>query len=162
MEYAENKCLVGLWLSPSLRNQYKSFDELNQQTKQFQALNFEILDSDLYEYLWGLKRTVRSKPIDTKVKATIEKYLQNQNIVHLFTLMNDHPDWRMECLRDQGSGGSFLLIDTDPSELPLVINLRGSRQGSREDSVDRTEHLDQRDVLRFIDRKTTWLEVRGP
>lgn len=167
LNLTQNKELVSVWLSPSLRTMYRCQDENRLQHSQFSALGIPSIDADLYDYLAGhlAGHLAAAGPQPTQCELPeqltrdLTAYLHNRDVVGLRKLQRQWSDFRLTRLIDRDSRQAFLLISRRAGpQLPAVVNLAQPVGPELTAVVGRG--LSREQVWRFIDSRATWLQLR--
>jgi hypothetical protein len=168
---AWNKELALVWLSPSIRSLYRQQVENRILNAQFQAVGIPTVEGDLYEQLarcnlrsgeWRVTGP-ESRPVaangtlDAQLRKDVDRYIARQDIVLLHQLRTAHPRVRFARVMDVRSQQAFLLMITDTCRLPIIANL--SPKDRNKPSITTATTLTAAEVRRFIDARTTWLEL---
>ena len=159
VQVSQNKEVVSLWLSPSLRNKYREQADNHGLTAQFDACGISTINEKLTSYLsqfvsegdacWGDR-------MSAKMTADVLHYATTFDIVRLHQLKQSNPDWTLQRLVDPTTGQAFLLLNRDKQHFPAVINLTGAI-GKRTVQIDT---FDLQEVRRYVRSRSLWLTPR--
>lgn len=176
LSQANNKEFAIVWLSPTVRNQYRPHEESLLVTAQFDALEIPAIHADLYKYLKSLEEKAKSaggskhlkddseerkddsevqNSIPEPLKRLLDEYVVTNDIMILRQLLTHHLVERLERVVDTGSRQGYLLIYTAGKSLPLVVNVL-PRHPREPDVVVAGDDL-QKSVRHYIDSRSMWL-----
>ena len=121
-----NKQMITLWLSPSLRQSYRDSALLRLMEAQFDAVGIPTVEHELYDYLVSLDADTSGAELSREFVATVAKFLENGDIMHLYRLTQQWPQLRCVRLIDISTDQAFLLVQPAAGGLPAVFNLDGA------------------------------------
>lgn len=124
--HSENKRMVSLWLSPSMRRKFRESTDSSLFQAQFDAVGIPTREAELSRYLCDLAAQPATEPCEEELQQTVWAYLENTDIIRLWKLRQDWPSWQLIRILDPASGQAFLLASRHESELPTVFNLTGA------------------------------------
>ncbi len=159
LRHAENKEIVSLWLSPSLRSKFRQQVDDRAMAAQFDACGISTLEGDLVELLASAAPHAKVHTLPRSFKDSIAKYIQQRDIVQLYRVKVEWPDWQMNRLIDSRTGQLFLLVAPTHEHLPAVANLAPATEESSSTLCNR---FDREHVESYIDSRATWMEFRKP
>jgi hypothetical protein len=135
LNQTSNKQMVTLWLSPSLRTDYRdpTFQALEE--SKFRAVGISTVHDELYEHLSSLGAAVSNIEVHPDAVGSVDSFCRNGDIMHLYRLVQQWPDYRFTRLLDLGTGQSFLLVQPTVECLPWVFNLDATH-GSQRQTLD--------------------------
>lgn len=159
-QVSENKEIVSLWLSPSLRTRFREQSENHALAAQFEACGIPTLDASLANYLQWRSDTVglATEPMPVELKSELEHYAAYFDIVTLFGVVEKFADWRFQRINDVGCGQSFLVVFSPEDQVVAVLNLTGALNHRQLE----WSSFDRSTVQKFIRSRALWLEVRHP
>ncbi len=154
LDYALNKEFAIIWLSPMIRAHYRQQTENSIHTNQFQALEIETLEADLFNIMSGVKKQALTLP--KGYKAQMSAYIKTHDIIVLDNILHQWPHLTYQRVIDLNSKQSFLLISQKADTLIAVINLfpRELNTGL----LMNPDHMDQNKISNYIDGRIPWLE----
>ena len=161
-QVSQNKEIVSLWLSPSLRTKYRQQEENSSLIAQMRACEIDVVLGNLTDELQkrdGLAtnfvRIGYSNSFPSEMKRQLNKYVDSFDIIELLTTKQQFPNWKMKCVLDSVSGQTFLPIFNSKGQLSAVANLTGF---IGTETIVAGSH--RREVIRqYIDSRKLWLEV---
>jgi hypothetical protein len=154
----ENKEMVGLWLSPSLRGKYRQQSEERLLTAQFETVGIPTVHANLFAFLSQQRIASPGTTIPDELRASVLAYLKNYDVVRLRLVRTRWSRYPVIRVIDHNSDQSFLCIAADDQSLPLVVNLTGWVGNEHRTVV--SHGLDREALRHFMDSGATWLEVR--
>lgn len=123
LNHSENKRMISLWLSPTVRFRLRVSDAFRLSAAQMEAIGVSTIEDDLAGHLATLGPPAK-EPIALDAVEALRRFRDNSDIVHVFNLQRQHPDYRLTRLVDTASDQVFLLIQTEPGTLPTAVNTR--------------------------------------
>lgn len=162
IQVAQNKEVISLWLSPALRTKYRQQNENSTLIAQMNACEIEVIFGSLSDRLYtkdrlSRKSATRGYPPEfpSVLKNRLNTYVKNFDIIRLMTTTQQFPEWKFECVLDDASGQTFLIIINPQQQLVAVANLTGFI-GTETFIVDAAN----RELVRqYINSRKLWLEV---
>ncbi len=106
--HSQNKRMLSLWLSPSMRQRFRESSELSLLQAQFDAVGIPTIEADPGDYLRDLQLPPAAEACDEALRQAVLAYLENQDIVRLWALRQGWSSWHLVRLRDPASGQAFL------------------------------------------------------
>ncbi len=158
MEHGVGKEFVSLWLSPSLRSQYRQQTENELLDAQMTALGIPTLEIGLFEVLASLDGVWLDESDQSELQQVLFEYLRNRDIVRLQSVRSKWPQCTLQRVLDPASRQAFLLVCIEPGCLPLVVNLSEPRD-STPTAYD-CGGLSRTDVKAYIESRATWFQWR--
>jgi hypothetical protein len=155
LNHTENKEIVSLWLSPSLRKKYQQQNDNLRMDAQFDVAGIPTILCDLWQELAARSRSADPQGVPDALRNELLMYLDNQDVVRLTSISETWAEYEFTRLVDQGSGQSFLLVSRDPQWLTLVANTSGSVGPPRTIVCD---NCNREQVRRFVKSRATFLE----
>ena len=164
IQVSQNKEVVSLWLSPSLRNKFRQQTADNALSAQMSVCGIPSVETRLVNYIdhnYGtsqsdLEETVPGIPINAQLKRDLSQYVSNFDVLCLLKVTQDYPNWKFTHVIDPLSGQAFLLIARKRNALAAVMNLNG-RLGT--DPMTNA-NFGHQSIDRFIASHKLWLEVQ--
>ncbi len=165
VQVSENKEVVSLWLSPSLRTKFSEESENLPMASQFKACGLPSIQIGLIEFLTqpaeaerqntGLSTgtSPRFTPLPQELQQQLRRYVETSDILRLMNLISEYPGWKFVRLVDVGSGQAFLLISKEADEVPSVLNLTGYVS----DQVYQFDPADSNAIHEFLRARALWL-----
>jgi hypothetical protein len=155
IEHSQNKDLITVWVSPTLRRIFHQQRDNGLLLAQFEAAQIRSYHVDLFEHLSSSPKATALKPLPDDLVASLRRFLQNMDVVALVDLRNRYATYSWQHVVDVASGQAFLLVAHDDSSLPEIWNLNG---GLREDSHQYTAYeLSRGTIDSFIRRRASHL-----
>lgn len=157
VQVSQNKEVVSLWLSPSLRNKYREQSENHTLTAQFEACGISTVNEKLTTYLSQFTQIGQpciGDELDDSLRSDLLHYLSNYDVVRLHCISKNHPNWSFQRLVDPATGQAFLAISRSENRFPIVLNLTGAI-GEHTMQVDRFE---VQSILNYVRSRSLWLE----
>jgi hypothetical protein len=161
IQVSENKEVVSLWLSPSLRTKFSEQSDNIAMESQFKACGVSSIEMGLIEYLQQQASLnshpnhlpLRVTPLPGELQSELVRYVDSSDILILMNLLQEFPSWNFARLVDGSSGQAFLLISQQGDDVPSVLNLTGhvSAQTCPFDPTD-TAAIDE-----FVRARALWL-----
>ncbi len=161
LNHAENKELVSLWVSPTLRSHYRSSDAQLQVESQFQSLDIPLVDNDLIKYVEKCAAECRSdvsclQDLPDGFRREMEQYLQRRDIVQLDSIIGRDDDYQFGYIKDDVTGQIFLAVRPTERHLPWIINVTGAiGDEARMVSAPVGEH---QPIIDYVRSRATWLK----
>ncbi len=146
-KHSQNKQVISLWLSPSVRRKFREPERQTLLQAQFDAVEIPTVDAELGAYLRDLRAGPAREPLDESFRMAVQSYLANCDVIRLWNLRQRWPSWQLLRLIDVASGQAFLLAAPDVSQIPVVFNLSGTVDGERQIVIER---LDVEAVREFV------------
>lgn len=162
VQVSENKEVISLWLSPSLRIKFRDQADNNALAAHFEACGLPTVQQDLTEYLTRhelmheptVDSGVRATPLPDQLKCDLHAYVDSFDILKLINLTRQFDQWNFTRLLDSKSGQAFLLVSKHADEFPTVLNLTGY---IGEHAIQLTD-VDPKTINAFISSRALWLE----
>ena len=149
--------MLTLWLSPSLRTAFRQQDENRLLQAQMKTMGIGTLRTSLKQHLLSMSRLPRAAATDATLVQTVDDYLRSQDIVALERLkLTAHT---LTMLIDPGTQSAFLLVETDDTSLPMVVNLSAPLQLESRSVIG--NGLDNLAIDEFINTRAALLELRA-
>ncbi|MBI3268609.1 MAG: poly-gamma-glutamate biosynthesis protein PgsC/CapC [Planctomycetes bacterium] len=159
LHQTRNKELALLWLAPQLRSDLRLPSEQLVLAAQFHAVGISTTQGDLAQRLLSGPPRTGCDAVPAELRALVERYLANRDVVALDAARRRWGAWRFERLVDLDSQQAFLLLTPPEDRLPLVVHLVSL--SDRTPQVHEVEALDRDEVARFVRSRATWLWPRG-
>ncbi|QDT12145.1 poly-gamma-glutamate biosynthesis protein PgsC/CapC [Planctomycetes bacterium K23_9] len=157
VQVSQNKEVLSLWLSPSLRSKFREQTDNYALTAQFEASGIPSVQEKLVSYLQGLGFNdgdpISGAHLPDTLRSKLVTYAKTNDVVQLFKLAKHHPQWRFLRVVDGVSGQAFLVMRHCESDFPCILNLTGAF-GDHQHQIDTYRHSD---VLSFAKSRTLWL-----
>lgn len=151
-----NKTFATLWLSPSVRGNFRQQTEVTPQEIQFRALGIPSLTVDLHQYLSTHTLALSTSGLPNNFHQLLAPYFVSQDIVTLESVHRQFPKQRWVRIVDVNSRLGFLLIQDQSSNVLAVINLTARNP---EVTIKHLASTPERKTLdRFIESGAAWLE----
>lgn len=154
LDHAVNKEFAIIWLSPMLRAHYRQQTENSIHANQFQALEIETLEADLFTLVHALKK--QALPLPEGYRSHMSAYIKTHDIIVLDNIMHQWPHLTYKRVIDLNSKQSFLLIFQAPDTLAAVINLYPRDMDTR--LMVSPDHMDPNKISDYVDGRIPWLE----
>jgi hypothetical protein len=162
VQVSQNKEVISLWLSPSLRTKFREQSDNNSLAAQFEACGLATIQTDLVEYLTKQQQVyepthgsgIRATPLPEQLKGELRNYVDSLDILKLMDLTRRFDQWSFTRLLDGSSGQAFLLVSRQADELPTVLNLTGY---VGEHAFQLTD-VNAKTINAFIRARALWLE----
>ena len=156
VQISQNKEVISLWLSPSLRKRFREQSENVSLLAKFQAIRLPIHQEGLVshvqrEYLG--EQGWKTDPVLQDLRQSIGLFLVTQDIIQLRAIENRFPDFGFELVVDGIGGQAYLIVRPVAGGLPIIVNLTGTIQ----DEVIMYSDMDLPAVRRFITSRSRWL-----
>ncbi len=155
IQVSQNKEVVSLWLSPSLRTKFREQSENNALAAQFEACDIPLIEQDLIDYLSGYSSTLESvqpPQIPMALKNGLNEYANTFDVVKLYSTTKKYADWEFRRLVDHSSGQVFLIIEQE-NHLAGVLNLTGFVS----QNTMRLDKFDANQIESFVRSRALWL-----
>lgn len=157
VQISENKEVISLWLSPSLRSKFREQQDDDSLSAQFNACDLRTLKSTLWDAI-DSDHVSSTDQVQVKIPAelqvALERYVVNFDVVQLYAIVQNYRDWNFTRVLDSSSAQAYLLITDNSGQLPMVMNLTGS-VGKRSFETDA---LNVETVTEFISSRAMWLK----
>ncbi|MGB7346940.1 MAG: poly-gamma-glutamate biosynthesis protein PgsC/CapC, partial [Pirellulaceae bacterium] len=158
VQVSQNKEVLSLWLSPSLRSKFREQTENHSLTAQFDACEIESVQEKLATHLSQLgfspgERTFGTA-LPTELRAALSQYVQTNDVVLLLKIKRDFPQWTLTRIVDGASGQAFLTVRIQPDHFPTIVNLTGAF-GDHSLAIKTYQHTA---IRSFVKSRTLWLE----
>jgi len=163
IQVSQNKEIVSLWLSPSLRTKYRQQSVDDSLSAQMAVCGIDTVEANLVDYLKSnfvntfdeLNFAPRATKIGGNLKSQLSDYVANFDVVRLLKATSDHPQWKFTHVLDTVSGQGFLLVSAGRQRLAAMMNLTGfiGADAVKVSSAGRLE------VDEFVSSRKLWLEV---
>lgn len=155
LNHSANKELVSLWVSPEMRGKYAATEDQVQLQAQSHLLDVPTISANLEDFL-GRFDDAEENPIPDAVRASINRYLSNRDVVRLLATIRENPQLRWVRIDDVASGQSFLAILSARDRLPWVVNVSGAGDVIRE----ATAVVDDLAAIRnYVESRAPWLRL---
>ena len=162
LNQSENKEMVSLWVSPTLRNHYQALESQVQLKGQFETLDIQLVADDLFAFLDSQRRTKggnQTQPAPPrKLQSSVSRYLESRDIVQLAAIQRSFPQYWLSRVEDISSGQLFLVFN-HPDGMPAIVNVTGS-VGEYGRTV-KAEPSDISAVHTYTKTRATWLVFEG-
>ena len=161
IQISQNKEVMSLWLSPSLRTRFRQQSENYALAAQFHACQIPSQEVNLLSFLLReyqsppLRKT--STRLPAQLQSELQRYVQTQDVVQILKITRSYPEWKWTRLVDSVSGQAYLMLKSDPDALPIVLNLTGAVS----ERTIRATKLDRDVLTRFIRSRALWLRIDG-
>ena len=166
IQISENKEVMSLWLSPSLRTRFRQQSENYALAAQFHACGIPSMDVSLLRYLIDMYGS-RSSDVGPNVvlpdslRLLLEHYVKTQDVVSLYQLSRARQGPRqgprqglsLTRLVDSSSGQAYLLIENSQGGMPIVMNMTGAVS----DQTLQAECIDMETLTSFVRSRALWL-----
>ena len=150
-----NKHFIGMWLSPLARSGYRQQSENKAQEAQFRMLDIPNVDGDLYVEVGAADQWTASELMPKALRDELELYLVNYDIILLYRIRVQWPEYQFKRIVDANSRQAFLSVSDRSAKVISVMNLLPRSQ--RLVAISETENLNSR-LAEFIESRATWLE----
>lgn len=147
----QNKDLLSLWVSPLARAAYRQQTDPSPQEQQFRALGVSSTQADLFAHLAALPL---AGGLPENLRAALERYIANPDIVVLAGARQRHPTLHLERVVDLNSRQGFLVVSDGRRGLLAVANLTARDPTS---SVTLPAAERRAAIAQFVDRRAAWL-----
>ncbi len=141
-----NKEFLILWLSPEIRDKYKTQNKNNLLNREFETLKIESIKEALFKYISEVKK--ESFEIPKELNNLIESYIKSLDIIILQQILNTKFNFKR--LIDANSKRAFLLI-FKKDNLITVIDLNSQKFNKM--YLDK-DNLTLDDINSFLDSKS--------
>ncbi len=131
LSHSINKQMVTLWLSPSLRHNYRDSVFLRLMEAKFAAVGISTVEQELCDYLSSMGTTVLNSQVSDELVETVQRFRENGDIMHLYHLVQRWPSHKYIRLIDAATDQSFLLMQAAAGGLPVVFNIDGAQSEQR-------------------------------
>ena len=166
-QVAQNKEVMSLWLSPSLRSKYRQQNEHSTLLAEMNACDIDVVIGNLIEQIMLLKDQHRDgqsfqvtselpSELPSELKEGLNAYVENLDVIKLLAIKQRLQQWTLRCVLDNSSGQNFLIVIAPNRQPVAVINLTGHI--SKE--TFELPRLDRGRIRKFIDSRKLWLEVQ--
>jgi hypothetical protein len=157
VQVSENKEVISLWLSPSLRSKFREQANDNTLSAQFDACKVLTKNCSLWNGITAGNQPKQANQIHLPValRDAIESYVQSYDVVQLYSIVNRFQDWNFTRILDDASAQAFLLVSNNNGQHPAIVNLTGAVG----DQTFQTENMDIDSVSQFVRSRALWLEV---
>ena len=157
VQVSENKEIISLWLSPSLRSRFREQAGDDSLSAQFQACELETIQCSLWEGIVPNPQITSNRQqvqIPDGLRKSLETYVKHYDIIQLYAVVQDYHDWNFVRVLDTASAQAYLLISDNSGKLPVVMNLTGA---VGQQSLH-THEIDVDSVSKFVRSRALWLE----
>lgn len=152
-----NKTFATLWLSPTVRADFRQQTEPTPQEMQFRALGIPTIIGDLYQHLSTSQFAPSATHLPTSFHQSFAPYFVSQDIVLLESVRQQFPTLRWTRFVDVNSRLGFLLIQDQASNKILsVINLTARKPDGH--ILYATKNVGRATFDTFIETGSAWLE----
>lgn len=157
LNHSQNKQMVSVWLSPTLRRQFRNSADSSLLSAQLEAIGIPTREGELYEAVVGFGAKPLAKPLPPEVFELLRSFTDNGDIMCLYRLTQAFPHLRLLRVIDTATDQSFLLVaDHDANAAPTVFNLDGVIQ---QQTLSLGE-LDAESIRTFARSRHAVLEIR--
>ncbi|MDB4766411.1 poly-gamma-glutamate biosynthesis protein PgsC/CapC [bacterium] len=161
-QVSQNKEIVSLWLSPSLRTKYRQQDENSSLIAQMKACEIDVVFGNLTDELQNrvslpnnFLNVAHLQSLPTELKQQLNTYVERFDIIKLLTTKQQFPNWKLKCVQDSVSGQTFLAVYNSRGQLSAVANLTGF---IGTETITAASH--RREVIQqYVESRKLWLEV---
>ena len=122
-ELSTNKEFALLWFSKASRTGFRQRTEDILQEQQFNAIEIDTVEDDVYQYLLQKTSPGVSSVIPPGLRQQIHFFITTHDIINLYNLINDWSDYKYQRFIDINSKQSFLFVYSSEEKLVLVVNL---------------------------------------
>lgn len=137
--------MLGLWLSPSVRRQFRDVRTMTTEEARFSAIGIRTEVGDLWEYISSRYTTERSTARDETIVDRVSQHVRNADVLPLYELTRRLAQFEFLRFLDEPTGRAFLLVYSQPDARPLILRLDGASP-----ETEMTERIWSRDaVTRF-------------
>lgn len=157
IQISQNKEVISLWLSPSLRTRFRQQSENYALAAQFHTCDIPTHEVNLLGHLLDQSAVVdpaARQRIPQSLKTALELYVQTNDVVRLYNIKQTYANWQFTRLVDRTSGQAYLVVRRESDQLPTLLNLTGSVSNR---SID-FHQVDRETVTAFIRSRAMWLE----
>jgi hypothetical protein len=163
IQVSQNKEVVSLWLSPSLRTKYRHQSVDDSLSAQMAVCGIDTVETSLVDYLKSkflnssdlAQFGDRPPQVTGNLKVQLSDYVANFDVLRLLKATRTHPQWKFTHVVDTVSGQAFLLVSAGHRQLSAMMNLTGfiGTDAVKVRSAGRLE------VDEFVSSRKLWLEV---
>ena len=163
IQVSQNKEVVSLWLSPSLRTKYRHQSVDDSLSAQMAVCGIDTVETSLVDYLKSkflnssdlAQFGDRPPQVTGDLKIQLSDYVANFDVLRLLKATRTHPQWKFTHVVDTVSGQAFLLVSAGHRQLSAMMNLTGfiGTDAVKVRSAGRLE------VDEFVSSRKLWLEV---
>ena len=165
IQVSKNKEVVSLWLSPALRTKYRQQKEYSTLIAQMNAAHIDVIIGSLSEQV-AVHTQNSSNPVMTSagrelpppLKSACKSYVSNFDVIKLINMREQFSQWTFQCVLDEISGQTFLIILTPQQKLAAVANLTGYI-GTETFAA---KSLGSETIRKFINSHKLWMKAGGP
>jgi hypothetical protein len=156
LNHSESKEMVSVWLSPTLRRQFRDSSQRTMLTAQFAAVGIETVEGELFEMLGRFGGDVATERLPDEVRHMVRAFRANNDIMHLYRLTQAYPHMTLVRVLDTATQQSFLLVAPTASVVPTIFNVDGAINEA-ELTIDQ---LDADAIRQFARGRSAVLEIR--
>jgi len=142
-----------LWLSPTLREVFRSQDKDYPLQVQLDALGIPITRGDVATWLEARLSSTQRTCLPQALKSVLDHYVATMDVVSLQKAVTEWPGFEFSALVDRNSGQLLLAISADQSALPVMLNLRPRQTQAKAGTANEVERIDG-----FLASRNRWLE----
>jgi hypothetical protein len=142
-----------VWLSPTLRETFRSQDNHYPLQVQLEAMGIPITRVDARTWLQARAGAERGTRLPTALKTVLNRYVATMDILCLQRALQEWPGFEYSALVDRNSGQLLLAICENASTRPVVLNLRPRPVELERPLVNDAERIDL-----FLASRSPWLE----
>ncbi len=161
IQISQNKEVMSLWLSPSLRTRFRQQSENYALSAQFHLCKIPSLEVNLLSYLLDqyATRQLTQAPaaLPLQLASDLQQYVQTQDVVQLLKITRSYPQWKFTRLIDHVSGQAYLLLHRDAASFPIVLNLTGAISNQ----IVRVQEINRDVLTQFIRSRALWLQMEA-
>ncbi len=164
IQVSENKEVISLWLSPSLRTKYRHQTADDPLAAQMAICKIPTVETSLVDYLKSnFQDSTDASFYETHrpelpggLKMQLDQYVANFDVLRLLDATNKHSGWKFTHVVDTVSGQGFLLVGIGNRQLAAMMNLTGFiGTGSMEVISPGRMEIDE-----FVASRKLWLEAK--
>lgn len=142
-----------VWLSPMLREAFRSQDRDYPLQVQLKALGIPITRDDVTTWLKTRIDSGRRTHLPQDLKRVLDDYVATMDIVALQKAVTGWPTFEFSALVDRNSGQLLLAVSENKSGLPVMLNLKSRQPQSEVATLNESERIDW-----FLASRSRWLE----
>ncbi len=131
--------MLGLWLSPSVRRQFRDVSTMTAEEARFSAVGIRTETGDLWEYVSNRLVGTKVTPRDETIVDRVSRHIHNSDILPLFELTRRFSSFEFLRFLDEPTGRAFLLVYAAPDARPLVVRLEASSPEAKETRMKTSE-----------------------
>ena len=157
VQVSQNKEVLSLWLSPSLRSKFREQTENHALTAQFNACGISTVQEKLGIFLnrRGFRDgdPTQGAMLPDRLRHELADYVDTNDVVRLLRTGDEFPAWKFVRVVDGASGQAFLLIQRDAADFPAILNLTGALT----DTVTPIQTYKHSRIGQYASSRTLWL-----